>query len=368
MKFTAERATLLSAILGAREVAANNSPLVQLNMMRLTLSGDMLVVESTDMDACFHTTATVDGIQGDDILIPAARLVEIVKALPDGCQVEISTDDKAPDGIVIKSGRSRFRLPSLSPELFPQFSPVGEGSEFTLSEAEWRRMLTLPAPFMSNEQVRHYLCGVNLCVTGGKLRSAATSGHFLAAVTMDCPIGASGLTDGIIIPATAIGRLSKLASGDILVKCDGQKASFTWGASTFTTKLVDGTYPDIDRIIPEYSPVNVTVNAREMRAACSRVAIVGHDTGSKARTIKMDVRLDDMTVSGGGDGEDGEEVIAAASSGVASIKLDPTYLNTSIQACGGDEILIGISDIECVPCVIRPADDTCVTIIVMGKR
>ena len=366
MKFTSERATFLSAIVGAREVAANNSPLAQLNMLRITLSGDKLVVESTDMDASFRTTATVNGIQSDDILIPAARLVEIVKALPGGCQVEISTDDKAPDGIVIKSGRSRFRLPSLSPDLFPQFSPVGEGSEFTLSEAEWRRMMILPAPFMSNEATRYYLCGVNLCVTDGKLRSAATSGHFLAAVSMDCPIGASSMTD-IIIPATAIGRISKLASGDILVKCDGQKVSFTWGASTFTTKLVDGTYPDIDRIMPESSPVNVTVNAREMRAACSRIAIVGQDTGSKARTIKLDVRLDDMTISGGSDGEDGEETIGAASSGEAWIKIDPTYLNISIHACGGDEILIGIKD-ESSPCVIRPADDTGVTIIVMGKR
>ena len=368
MKFTAERATLLAAIVGAREVAANNSPVAHLNMLRLTMSGDKLVVESTDMDASFRTTATVNGTQCDDILIPAARMVEIVKALPDGSQVEISTDDKAPDGIVIKSGRSRFRLPSLSPDLFPQFSPVGEGSEFTLPEAEWRRMLVLPAPFMSNASARYYLCGVNLCVTDGKLRSAATSGAFLAAVTMDVPIGASGMTDGIIIPATAICRLSKLASGDMLVKCDGQKASFTWGASTFTTKLVDGNFPDINRIMPESSPVNVTVNAREMRAACSRVAIVGHDTGSKARTIKLDVRLDDMTISGGGDGEDGEEVIAAASSGEATIKLDQTYLNISIQACGGDEIKMGLSGVEGVQCVIRPADDTGVTIIIMGKR
>lgn len=367
MKFTAERATLLAAIVGAREVACNNSPLAQLNMLRLTLSGDKLVVESTDMDASFRTTATVDGIHGDDILIPAARLVEIVKALPDGCQVEISTDDKSPDGIVIKSGRSRFRLPSLSPDLFPQFSPVGEGSEFTLSEAEWRRMLILPAPFMSVNTTRGYLCGINLKADGAKLRSAASDGNIAAVVHMDAPLGSETLVDGVIIPNTAVLRLSKLASGDMIMKIDGQKASFTWGPSTLVTKLVDGTFPDISRLVPASTPVNVTANTKDMRAACSRVAIVGLDvTSAKARTIKLDIVLDEMTISGAGDREDGEEIIAVASNDATSIKLDPSYLNLGIQACGGDEVLLGITDATS-PCIVRPADDTDVVILIQGK-
>ena len=368
MKFTTERGAILGALLAARDIALSTGTIPILTMVRLGLNGNSLSITATDTDLEYSNTVTVAGVTDGVILANAQRIADIVKSLPDGCQIEIAGDDNS-DGIVLRSGKSRFRISTLDAKDFPKLSQINGGAEFTLSEAEYRQAFTSTLPFVCADGTRYYLCGVHLQVRGD-MKFRSTNGHALSTVAIQNPTGSTDLaSEGVIIPTASIQKLLKIASGEVLVKCDTSRISFTWGSSNLTSKLIDGTFPDCDRLVPVNPPIKLTSAAMAVKSAVARIALVGGDQGdkSKSSTIRMDIRKDSIVITGASGADEGQEEIEAVSNYEITIGFEPRYLNLATSLCDCDEINILMTDAGS-PAVFAPADENGVSFLVMPKR
>ena len=369
MKFTSEKSTIVGPLLAARDIAVNNSRILALSMVRLSLSGDTLQITATDLDTEYRNSITVNpGVDGE-LLVNAQKIADIVKSLPDGCQIEFASDDKADDGIVIKSGRSRFRLGALPVDQFPNALTVSDAAEFTLSQDEYSKGFGSTIGFVSQDPTRFYLCAVHLRFNGG-LIFEATNGHAVSKVKIEAPLGSNPLgAIGCVIPAVTVQKLLKLVSGDTLVRVGPTLVSFAFGSSTFVSKLVDVQYPDIDRAIPQNAKLDTTVKASDLKVAVNRIALVGGDENIKAKssTLRLEISESSMVISGASAGDEGVEEIEVVSTGDIVIGFEPKYLALAVNTCDCDEVKISFVDRESAA-IFRAADDNGVMIVVMPKR
>ena len=369
MKFTVERSAILGALLAARDIASPVSTIPMLSMVRLALNGNSLSITATDMELEYTNSITVTGVTDGETLINAQRIADIVKSLPDGCQIDIAKDDNAADGVIVKSGKSRFRLSTLDAKDYPKVYEILGGAEFVLSEPEYRRAFQSTLPFADTNSTRYYLCGVQMRVRDD-MKFRSTNGHVLASVAIQSPLGSNDIPiEGVIIPTSSIQKLLKIASGEILAKCNDSRISFTFGTSTLTSKLIDGTFPDVDRIIPVNPPIKVTAAAMSVKSSAARIALVGGDAGekSKSSTIKLDVSKNSIVISGANGGDEGREEIEAVSNSDIAIGFEPRYLNLATSLCDCDEVNIHMTDAG-TAALFAPADDNGVSFLVMPKR
>lgn len=368
MKFTSERAIILGPLLAARDIAVNNSPILVLSTVRMNLVGNSLQITATDQDIEYTNTVTVQGGADGKILVNAQRIADIVKSFADGSQVEIALDDKAEDGIIVRSGRSRFRLNATAPEAFPMSKVLDDANEFALSQNEYTKGFQSTLPFACQDQTKYTLCGVNIR-PDQELVFESTNCHTLSQVRMTAPIGSNALPGfGLIIPTQSIHKLLKMASGDMLVRFTDSLISFSCGSMTFVSKMVDGAYPDLDRVIQIDTSITVLVKAVDVKSSVNRIALVGGDESSKNKsaTLKLELSKSNMVISGSSSGDEGVEDIEAVSDGEITVGFEPRYLALAVNTCNCDEVKILIKD-KNSPVIFRPADDNGITIVVMPK-
>jgi DNA polymerase-3 subunit beta len=329
MRATVERSHLLRSLSHVHRVVERRNTIPILSNVLLKADGGRLTLKATDLDLEVTESVAAEVGRGGGTTVPAHILHDIVRKLPDGAEISLDTGDGAQ--LALKSGRSRFTLQILPESDFPDLTTGEFPTRFSLPAATLKKLIDRTQFAISTEETRYYLNGIYLhVVTVGKkpmLRAVATDGHRLAQAQVDAPAGSEKMT-GVIVPRKAVGEIQKLVEGvdgDVGVEISDTKIRVTIPASggdvVLTSKLIDGTFPDYARVIPQGNDKVLKVDRGEFADAVDRVSTISSERG---RAVKLGLTDGKMTLS-----------VNNPDSGSATEELGVDY--------GGDDIEIGFN-------------------------
>jgi DNA polymerase III subunit beta len=342
MKLTIERGALLKALGHVQSVVErrNTIPILSNVLLRAdAASGGVLALSATDMDLEIVERVPSRIEQAGRTTAPAHTLYDIVRKLREGAQIEIEASGER-SAMVLRSGRSTFTLACLPPEDYPVMASGDLAYNFTLTAAELRSLVDRTRFAISTEETRYYLNGIYLHATKNNevpvIRAVATDGHRLARVEMVMPEGAAGMP-GVIVPRKTVIELRKLvdeSEDEIQISLGETKIRFAAGEAALTSKLIDGTFPDYDRVIPSNNDKVLEVKCKEFAEAVDRVSTISTE---KSRAVKLAI------ASNGASG--GSLAISATSpeNGTAVEEIDATYLAEPIEIGFNSRYLLDIT-------------------------
>lgn len=297
-----------------------------LGHIRLCLTGGKLKATATDLDIEITATATAEG-DDCDLCVDAKMLAGIVGKVS-GDTVDVEADNGT---ATIKAGRGRFKLPTLPSSDFPSMEAGGYATSLALDFAA----LLAPCAFaMSNEETRYYLNGVYLHAVDGKVVAVATDGHRLAR-----HIGAdANIPAGIIIPRKTVGLIPK---GEVVVDISDTKIRITQDDTVVTSKLIDGTFPDYQRVIPTGNDKHITFAGADMIAAAERVATV---SAERERGVKLTIGHGEIAMWLRGEGEANDSVPCSYDGEPVEIGFNASYLAELVGQLGTGDVTMAIAD------------------------
>lgn len=373
MQFTIERSALLRSLTHVQGVVERRTTIPILSNVLLQATGGKLGLTATDMDLAIVESVPADVSQDGSTTVPAHTLYDIVRKLPEGSQVEIRSGGEQGQ-LEIRSGRSKLNLTTLPSEDFPVMSGGDLPHEFTVSAATLRRLIDRTRFAMSTEETRYYLNGLYLhaAETDGApvLRIVATDGHRLARVEVGLPEGAAGMP-GVIVPRKAVTEIRKLIDeiGDeveIDVALSGTKIRFSYSDAVLTSKLIDGTFPDYDRVIPFGNDKTLEVKRTEFVKAVDLVSTISTE---KSRAIKLS--LDNgsliLTATSPEAGSAREELDVDYKDGPMEIGFNSKYLLDITQQIDGDDARFQLSD-GASPTLVQDMGDPSALYVLMPMR
>lgn len=356
MKLTIERAALLKSLAHVQSVVERRTTIPILSNVRLECSSQGLAVTATDMDLAVVERVPAESAADGAATAPAHTLYDIVRKLPDGAQVELETSD---DGATLKliSGQARFSLPCQPADEFPVMAEGEFSHEFALPAASLRRLVDKARFAISTEETRYYLNGIHLHAADSDgratLRAVATDGVRLALAEIDLPDGANGMP-AVIVPRKTVQEARRLledAADEIDVSVSEGKIRFHLGKAVLTSKLIDGAFPDYERVIPRDNPKAMTVENKRFAEAVDRVATISIE---KSRSVKLS--LDDgmltLAVNNPESGQASEEMPVEFGEGSFAIGFNARYVLDVAGQIEGDEAQFHFAD---------PASPTLVT-------
>src|SRR5690625_2441979 len=265
MKLTIERAALLRSLAHVQSVVERRNTIPILSNVLLEAKEERLRLTATDMDLTIHEETEAQIQSPGATTVPAHTFYDIIRKLPDGSEVELSISDGGGQ-MRLRAGRSNFVLSTLPREDFPAAAASELPYRFTLQAQETRDLIDRTRFAVSTEETRYYLNGIYLHVgahdSGEVLRAVATDGHRLARVEVALPDGAAGMP-GIILPRKMVNELRKLVDDydeELQVALSEARVCFTFGAIVLSSKLIDGTFPDYERVIPANNDKIMTVD------------------------------------------------------------------------------------------------------------
>ena len=342
MKLTIERGALLKALGHVQSVVErrNTIPILSNVLLRADSGADggVLALSATDMDLEIVEQVPSRIERPGRTTAPAHTLYDIVRKLREGAQIEIDASGER-SAMVLRSGRSTFTLACLPPEDYPVMASGDLAYNFTLTAAELRSLVDRTRFAISTEETRYYLNGIYLHTTKNDevpvIRAVATDGHRLARVEMVMPEGAAGMP-GIIVPRKTVIELRKLvdeSEDEIQVSLSETKIRFATGEAALTSKLIDGTFPDYDRVIPSNNDKILEVKCKEFAEAVDRVSTISTE---KSRAVKL-------AIVPGANG--GSLAVSATSpeNGTAVEEIDATYLAEPMEIGFNSRYLLDIT-------------------------
>ncbi|MEZ5691301.1 MAG: DNA polymerase III subunit beta [Rickettsiales bacterium] len=371
MKFVIERADLLKSLSHVQSVVEKRGTIAVLSNVKIDAKGSDISLTATDMDiAVVEKVAAQINAEGSTT-VPAHTLYDIVRKLPEGTQIEMSS---SADGgkISINAGQSRFSLACLPVDDFPVMAEGDLKHNFTLKSTECLALIEKPSFAISTEETRYYLNGIYFHVAGDgddkTLRSVATDGHRLARVEIALPAGADGIPS-IIVPRKAIYELKKIletGEGDVAISLSESKIRFVYGDAVLVSKLIDGNFPDYERVIPSANDKLMEVNCKIFREAVDRVSVISSE---KSRAIKLKLENGNLTLSaGGGDQcEASEEIEVTYSSGPLEIGFNSRYMLEMMGEIEGDTVQFLLND-SGSPALVRDTADVTSLYVIMPMR
>ena len=360
MKLTIEQPALASALAKVTGIIETKNTLPILANVLIAAEDNQLTIRATDLDIEVTTRVECTVDKPGSTTLDAKILSDGVKRLAKGSQVVIDATDTKCD---VTSGRRKFSLAQLPASDFPTIASEEYDSSFAISIDDLSRLFGKSAFAMSTEEVNYYLNGIYLHPTNDGITAVATDGHRLAKVWSD----QNEDFQGVIVPRKTVGIVRNVFTiGDVELSISGGKIRIDAGDTVIVSKVIDGNFPDYDRIIPQSMPNSFRVDAVEFASACAAVAIVCED--KKSRAVAMDIGDDAVRLEVAGHVNDAEDVVDAYVSGdPVRIGFNSRYLADAMaQAEGGDMIVHykGPGD----PALMKPTDDDKMLIVVMPVR
>ena len=371
MKLTIERAVLLRALAHVQSVVERRNTIPILSNVRLEAEDGNLRLTATDMDLEVVEAVPAELAVAGATTAPAHTLYDICRKLPDGAEVALDTTGDA-GRLEITCGRINFRLPCLPPEDFPVMSGGEFSHNFALPASELRRLIDKTRFAVSTEETRYYLNGIYLHCADGEdgqaLRAVATDGHRLARVDSDLPDGADGMP-GVIVPRKAIAELRKLIDemdGAVQIDMSDTKIRYTFDTVVLTTKLIDGTFPDYERVIPQNNDKMLEIDSRPFIDAVDRMAAISTD---KSRSIKLALDSDKLMLSANSpDSASGEEELPVEFAGPGlEIGFNSRYVLDMTNHIDGERIQFSMAD-AVSPTIVRDTSDPTTLFVLMPMR
>ena len=367
MRLVIERGELLRALGHVTSVVERRSTIPILSNVMMRASGSGVALKATDLEreVVEEASATVD--KPGALTVPAHMLHDIVRKLPDGTQVEMERENDG-DRLTLSAGQSRFSMQTLPADDFPDIA-IGElPHKFEMASAELRRLIDKTRFAISTEETRYYLNGIYLHTAEGDngptLRAVATDGHRLAQVELDLPEGAKGMP-GIIIPRKTVHevhRLLEATTGTAVVGVSDTKVRFEIGTVTLNSKLIDGTFPDYGRVIPDANDKELRVSNGEFMSAVDRVSTIASERG---RAVKLAIDKGTLTLSVNNPegGSATEELPVNYGSTPLEIGFNARYLLDITSQFEGDDAHFMLADPGSPTMVRDPADESALYVL-----
>ncbi|MCH2093616.1 MAG: DNA polymerase III subunit beta [Rhodobacteraceae bacterium] len=371
MKISMERATLLKAISQAQSVVERRNTIPILANVLIEAEGETVQFRATDLDIEVVDKALAQVERAGATTVSAVTLHEIVRKLPDGALVTL-TEEGASGRLTVEAGRSNFSLATLPKEDFPVMASSEYSSNFSAKSDVLRRLFDKSKFAISTEETRYYLNGVYMHVAEGEdgpsLRCVATDGHRLARIDAPLPVGAEQ-APGVIVPRKTVGELRKLLDDDeqeIAVSVSETKVRFATPDITLTSKVIDGTFPDYTRVIPQGNTRRLEVDASEFAKAVDRVATVSSE---RSRAVKMALDEDRLilSVNAPDSGAAEEELAVAYGDERLEIGFNAKYL-LEIASQVDRENAVFMFNSAGDPTLMREGNDTTAVYVVMPMR
>ncbi|WP_299921817.1 DNA polymerase III subunit beta [uncultured Pelagimonas sp.] len=371
MKISIERATLLRAVAQAQSVVERRNTIPILANVLIDAEGDDATFRATDLDIEVLDKAPAKVSRPGGTTVSAVTLHEIVRKLPDGALVELEEDSPA-GRLTVSAGRSTFSLATLPREDFPIMASSEYNTNFSAKADVLRRLFDKSKFAISTEETRYYLNGVYMHIAdsdGGQvLRCVATDGHRLARIDADLPDGAADMA-GVIVPRKTVGELRKLLDDDemdIAVSVSETKVRFATPDITLTSKVIDGTFPDYTRVIPQGNTRKLEVDANDFAKAVDRVATVSSE---RSRAVKLQLDEDRLilSVNAPDSGAAEEELAVAYGDERLEIGFNAKYL-LEIASQVDRENAVFLFNSSGDPALMREGNDTSAVYVVMPMR
>ena len=360
MKITVERGIFLKSLNHVQSVVERRNTIPILSNVLIEAQKNRLSLTATDLDIEIVEQVDADVAKPGATTVGAHTLYDIVRKLPEGAQVQL--DSTGADGRVqLQAGRSRFQLASLPREDFPAMSTGPLPHKFVLAADALRRLIDKTRFAISTEETRYYLNGVYVHAFKAKeqslLRAVATDGHRLARFEIDLPEGAAGIP-GVIVPRKAVNELLKLlesVDAPVEIAVSDTKVRFAFGNVVLTSKLIDGTFPDYQRVIPTGNDKVLDVNASDLAEAVDRVATI---SAEKTRAVKLNLEKNrlQLSVVNPEAGSANEELPVDYRSDVLEIGFNSRYLLDILGQLDGSEAKFLLADAGS-PTVVRDAGE-----------
>ncbi len=371
MKISIERGTLLKAVAQAQSVVERRNTIPILANVLIEAEGDTVSFRATDLDIEVVDKAAAQVERAGATTVAAVTLHEIVRKLPDGALVTLA-EEGASGRLTVEAGRSNFSLATLPREDFPVMATSEYSSNFSAPAPVLRRLFDKSKFAISTEETRYYLNGVYMHVADGEegkaLRCVATDGHRLARIDAPLPDGA-GEMPGVIVPRKTVGELRKLLDDDdmeIAVSVSETKVRFATPDIMLTSKVIDGTFPDYTRVIPQGNTRKLEVDASDFARAVDRVATVSSE---RSRAVKMALDEDrlGLSVNAPDSGAAEEELAVAYGDERLEIGFNAKYL-LEIASQVDRENAVFMFNSAGDPTLMREGNDTSAVYVVMPMR
>jgi DNA polymerase-3 subunit beta len=370
MKVTLERNHLLKSLSHVHRVVERRNTYPILANVLLKAGDGKLDLRATDLD--IEVTESVPAMvqTPGTTTVPAHTLFEIVRKLADGAEARLETEGEQ---MLLSSGRSRFNLACLSPDSFPDLKSGTFGHEFSIPAGTLRELIERTQFAISNEETRYYLNGIYLHTleSGGStvLRAVATDGHRMARAETEAPTGAKGMP-GIIVPKKTVGEIQKLLDGDdgeVTVEVSDTKIRFTVGGVVLLSKLIEGTFPDYDRVTPKNNDKAMNVDRASFATAVDRVSTIASERGGKAVKLSLKEGQLELSVTNPDHGTASEELPVEFEPESFEIGFNARYLLDIVGQIRSDNAVFLFNDAGS-PTLVREDGDAKALYVLMPMR
>ena len=371
MKVTVERTSLLKALGHVHRVVEKRNTIAILSNVLLRAENGKLFLKATDLEIEVTDTLPADVATAGGTTVSAHTLYDIVRKLPEGAQLSLETSEET-SLLTLKAGRSQFLLQSLPEAEFPDISAIPAETKFTLPAGDMKKLIEKTQFAISTEETRYYLNGIYLHAVEDKgtqhLRAVATDGHRLARVDVAAPKGVAGMP-GIIVPRKAVSEILKLIedpAAEMEIELSANKLRISLGDLVLTTKLIDGTFPDYARVIPQNNDKWLTLDRVGFIGAVDRVATISNERGRAVKLSLSSGKLE-LSVNNPDSGSASEELEADYDSADLDIGFNARYLLDITTQIDSDTALFKMSDAGS-PTLIQDRDGASALYVLMPMR
>ncbi len=360
MKFSLSREALLNPLQLVVGVVERRQTLPILSNVLLSLQGDRLSLTGTDLEVeIVGSTQVSSADEGGEVTVSARKFLDICRSLPEGAQVDFSSSDGKAQ---LKSGRSKFTLATLPANEFPSVDEGERNIEFIVQASVLKGLIEATSFAMAQQDVRYYLNGMLWELSTNKLRAVATDGHRMALCDAACEVSVES-SMAAILPRKGIMELSRLLGDeDVTVTMGSNHIRITGADYCFTSKLVDGAYPDYDRVLPKGGDKLVVGDRAELKQAFSRTAILSNEKYRGVRILLSNGVI--KMVANNPEQEEAEEEVTVNYAGDdLEIGFNVSYLLDVLNVLKGAEVRLTLSDSNSSALVEDAADGSAVYVV-----
>ena len=357
MRFSLQREVFLKPLAQVVNVVERRQTLPVLANLLVQVNGGQLSLTGTDLEVEMVSRIAVDDAQDGETTIPARKLFEIVRALPDGSKVTIS---QSAEKITVQAGRSRFTLSSLPANDFPSIEEIETTERVRVPEAALKELIERTAFAMAQQDVRYYLNGLLFDLRESSLRCVATDGHRLALCEAQLDGGAQTKRQ-IIVPRKGVTELQRLLEGgdrEIEIEMGRGHIRVKRDDVTFTSKLIDGRFPDYEAVIPIGADKEVRIDREVLRASLQRAAILSNE---KYRGVRIEVSPGQLKISAHNPEQEEaqEEVEADTRVDDLAVGFNVNYLLDALNSLRDEHVVLALRDANSSALVREAANERC---------
>ncbi len=368
MKFAIVKTDLIKPLSHIHSVVERKNAITILSNLVIEAAGNEINFIATDMEIDVKEKILANIVSDGKITVPAHTLHDIVKKLPDGSEILMSLQE---NNLVLESGKSKFTLPTLPFDDFPVMTEILDGTEFSISSEDLKNLIDNTKFAISLEETRYYLNGIYIHQDEDDkniLKGVATDGHRLAQVKLKIPNGADGMP-AIIIPRKTVNELRKLieeTDGDIAIIVSKNKIRFNVNNCVLTSKLIDGTFPDYQRVIPKENSNKLQVLTKDFKDAVDRVSTISME---KTRAVKLEIKNKSLVlkVNNSEIGNAVEELSIDFEGDELEIGFNSKYLLDIASQIQGSKIQFSLSD-SSSPALITDEEQEGTIFVLMPMR